>query len=260
MDLLGSLGIAFSMYSRIPVPRIQWTGKRMEYAMCFFPLVGFVIGLFYIGFGWLCGAAQLSETACACFGALLPVLVTGGIHMDGFADTVDALSSFQPREKKLEILKDPHTGAFAVIGVGCYLLAYAGLFAELLKTSPRNGILAFAAVPVISRSFSGLSVVSFPKAKKDGLAAAFAGGAKEKAVRGAMAAYLLLAAAYLIWSAGLWTAVIFFAAALLGFGYYYHMCKKQFGGMTGDLAGYFLQMEELLLLFAAAAAGKAGLL
>ena len=49
---------------------------------------------------------------------LLPVLVTGGIHMDGFLDTTDALSSWQPREKKLEILKDSHAGAFAII-MGC---------------------------------------------------------------------------------------------------------------------------------------------
>ena len=50
MDLLGSLAIAFSMYSRIPMPQVEWTGRRMRYAMCFFPLIGLVIGGLYVFF------------------------------------------------------------------------------------------------------------------------------------------------------------------------------------------------------------------
>ena len=45
MKLLGSMVIAFSMYSRIPMPRVEWTKERMKYAMCFFPLVGVVQGI-----------------------------------------------------------------------------------------------------------------------------------------------------------------------------------------------------------------------
>ncbi len=56
--------------------------------------------------------------------ALIPVWITGGIHLDGYADTCDALSSYGDREKKLEILKDPHCGAFAVIRLCSYFLAY----------------------------------------------------------------------------------------------------------------------------------------
>ena len=51
MDLLGSLAIAFSMYSRIPMPQVEWTGRRMRYAMCFFPLIGLVIGGLYVAQG-----------------------------------------------------------------------------------------------------------------------------------------------------------------------------------------------------------------
>lgn len=61
---------------------------------------------------------------------LLPVLVNGGIHMDGFLDTMDALNSYGSREKKLEILKDSRTGAFAVIGFGLYLVASLALWSE----------------------------------------------------------------------------------------------------------------------------------
>ena len=65
-----------------------------------------------------------------CFQRRLPdggaLLVTGGIHLDGFMDTTDARSSYGDREKKLAILKDSHVGAFAVIGCSFYLILSAG--------------------------------------------------------------------------------------------------------------------------------------
>ena len=82
--------------------------------MCFFPLVGVVTGILEV----ILGNALLVYTSCgtlffAGVMTLLPVLVNGGIHMDGFLDTMDALNSYGSREKKLEILKDSRTGAFA---------------------------------------------------------------------------------------------------------------------------------------------------
>lgn len=93
---------------------------------------------------------------------LLPVLVNGGIHMDGFLDTMDALNSYGSREKKLEILKDSRTGAFAVIGFGLYLVASLALWSEA-KTEMLPVI---GAGYVMSRSLSGFSVMVFPSAKK----------------------------------------------------------------------------------------------
>ena len=61
-----------------------------------------------------------------------PIIITGGIHMDGFLDTQDALGSYQPRERRLEILKDSHAGAFAIISCAVYLMMYV---ACLLYTS-----------------------------------------------------------------------------------------------------------------------------
>lgn len=255
MKIFGSMAIAFSMYSKIPMPRTDWTKERMEYAMCFFPLVGAVIGILYLIMWRAAAGAGLSAMATACFGTVLPILVTGGIHMDGFADTVDALSSYQPMEKKLEILKDPHAGAFAVIGCVTYMILTAGLFSEINE----RGILLLAGVPVMSRAFSGLSVVRFPKAKKSGLAAMFADGARTGAVTAAMAAYLVLAVIWFFAAGGPAAAVFLAAAGALGFIHYYRLGKKQFGGITGDIAGYFLQLEELILLFVIVVITKAGI-
>ena len=82
--------------------------------------------------------------------------------MDGFLDVTDARSSFQSRERKLEILKDPHAGAFAIAGCGVYLLLYTAAFSELrLEAFP-----AIGGIYVMTRALSGLSVLCFPKARK----------------------------------------------------------------------------------------------
>ena len=178
--------------------------------------------------------------------------------MDGFLDTMDAIHSYGDREKKLEILKDPHVGAFAVIGCGGYLLLYAAAAYEV--TALELWPLALP-VFVMERALSGLSVVFFPCAKKSGLAATFSDGAKRRAA--GISLSLWLAAALCLGGAVIpggsaVTALGLVAVQLLVFAYYRRMAVVQFGGITGDLAGYFLQICELAGLFWLAAAGHMG--
>ena len=244
MYLLRSLAIAISMYSKIPVPTVDWNEKNMKYAMCFFPVVGAAAG----GLQLLIGYLLLKYTSCgnlffAIAMALIPVIVSGGIHLDGFADTVDALSSYGDREKKLEILKDPNTGAFAVIGLCVYFLADTALWSEVtVELLP-----VIACTYMFSRSLSGISVVSFRAAKNSGLLRTFQDGAQKKRVRVVLIVWACVCGGimlYLSWK----TAVLVILAALFVFLYYYRMSRKQFGGITGDLAGYFLQVCELAML------------
>ena len=101
MIVLQTMAVAFAMFSALPVPQFTWNSKNMRYALCAFPLIGGVIGALWS----LCGALPLPDMIRAGGFCLIPVLVTGGIHLDGYADTSDALSSYGDREKKLEILK-----------------------------------------------------------------------------------------------------------------------------------------------------------
>lgn len=254
MKVWNSFLIAFSMYSRIPVPKADWKKENMRYVMCFFPLVGAVTGLLTILALWLCRKLFIGQTLTAVLLVLLPVLVSGGIHMDGLMDTMDALSSWQPKEKKLEILKDSRSGAFAVLSCGGYLLMSFGLNSEVLKcldeTEGRGGWLCSFAVLafgfVVSRALSGLSVVSFPCARDSGLAAGFSEAAVKRTVKLAMAFYLVLSAAgMLVMNTA--PAICMWAAVLLCFWYYYRMSMREFGGITGDLAGFFLQLGELAM-------------
>ena len=164
MWLLNAMIIAIAMYSKIPMPRVDWNEKNMRYAMCFFPLVGVIIGVWEIVAGNLITVWKGEGTFFyAVVLTLIPVFITGGIHLDGFADTMDAKSSYGDREKKLQILKDPHTGAFAIISLCCYFLLCVGIFSEMRI----ERLFAAALVFVFSRSLSGISVVTFPAAKNE---------------------------------------------------------------------------------------------
>lgn len=246
-NLWGSFCIAFSMYSRIPMPYVEWTQGRMKYAMCFFPIVGAVIGILELAVIVLCQSLHLSFLG-KLLPVVLPILVSGGIHMDGFLDVIDAKSSHRDREKKLEILKDPHTGAFAIIGCGVYLILYLGAFGEI----GASGFSSYCLIFFITRALSGLSVVTFPMAKKSGLAAAFSDGAQKRTTSFVMTWYLGAGAVCAWILGGVIMALVMAAVSALVFWYYYSMSKREFGGITGDLAGYFLQVCELALTAAVA--------
>ena len=176
MKCLESLIVAFSMYSKIPMPQITWTKENMKNTLCYFPLIGAVIGALLWLWYWLCGIAGFGVMLQAAVAVLIPVLVTGGIHLDGFLDTSDALSSWQTTERRLEILKDPHTGAFAIIACCSYFLAAFGIWTEAKLLD--IGILGIGFI--LSRTLSSFGVCKFPCAKKSGLAATFAEAADRK--------------------------------------------------------------------------------
>lgn len=244
MWLLNAMIIAIAMYSKIPMPRVDWNEKNMRYAMCFFPLVGVIIGVLEIVAGNLITVWKGEGTFFyAVVLTLIPVFITGGIHLDGFADTMDAKSSYGDREKKLEILKDPHTGAFAIISLCSYFLLCVGIFSEMRT----ERLFAAALVFVFSRSLSGISVVTFQAAKNSGLLRTFQDGAQKRNVRIVLIFWLFATVVGSYLTAGL-CGVAAAAVGLAVFFYYYQFSRKQFGGITGDLAGYFLQLCELFML------------
>ena len=250
MTVLQTIAVAFAMFSALPVPQFEWNEKNMRYAMCAFPLIGLVCG----GLWCLCGVLPLPELARAAAFCLVPVAVTGGIHLDGYADTSDALSSYGDREKKLEILKDSHCGAFAVIRLCCYFAAYFGLCGSV-RFTPRAG-LCWTLALVLERALSGFAVAAFPLAKDTGLAHTFATAADKQTVRRFLCGLsaLLILALTALGGGGL------AAAALLALWRYDSVAKKQFGGITGDLAGWFLQRAELWMLAALAVSQWGGVL
>ena len=87
-----ALIIAFSTYSKLPMPQVEWSQQNMRYAVCFFPMVGVAAGGLLLGWCWLCQLLALTPALRAAGGVVIPLLVSGGIHMDGWCDTADALA------------------------------------------------------------------------------------------------------------------------------------------------------------------------
>lgn len=232
--------VALSTYTRIPLPPSDFREEDMGRAMCFFPVTGVLVGAFFCLWWLLAEALQLGALLRAAGLVLMPLAVTGGIHMDGFMDTADALSSWQPREKKLEILKDVHLGAFAVIRAGMYLLALLGLYSELRP----HQLLPLALGFVLSRCLVNLMTLRLPNARGSGMLSSFQQNQDRAALKRATGLFAALALALgllLSWQAMLGGLL---GMALLGL-WFHRMALKQFGGITGDLAGFLLQTSEL---------------
>ena len=248
MRLFQTIAVAFSMFSAVPMPQFAWDRDKMRYMLCAFSLVGVLIGLLCWGWAALSARWELPALIRGAGLCLIPVLVTGGVHLDGFCDTWDALSSHAEPENKRAILKDPHIGTFAVIHAACYFLAAFALWAELP---------AFRALPVclgfvLSRSLSGFAVAAFPAAGDSGLAHTFAEAADRPRVRTICLCIVLLCAVVMCLSGG-WSMVLAAAGVFL---VYRFALLPAFGGLSGDLAGWFVQEAELWMLAALFAAER----
>lgn len=235
---------AFSTFSVLPTPRIEWRADSLRGILCALPLVGAVIGGFGCLYYLIAGILSFPSALNAAVFTVLPIALSGGIHMDGFADTVDALGSHAEPEKKRAILKDPHTGAFAVIGVGCYLLLYFGLAAAAI--TGWRPVLLLGIAHVLSRAVGALAGTILPASGSRGMLAAFRDAQKGSGT------WILLGwiAGSLAGTAALspLAAVFFAAVSVIVFLYVRHTADREFGGMSGDLAGYCISLLEITLL------------
>lgn len=247
MKLLRPLIIAFSVYSRLPMPNVAWNEHDNRLALAFLPLVGCIVACCFfaiqaLSMGWsplLRGALSLAAV----------VLVTGGIHMDGFLDTCDAISSLKEKDERLAILKDVHVGAFAVIRGLVYALLMMALYAECDRPA------AMAMGFVLSRCGALVLLCTLPNARKGGMLYAFQENLMKRAVLASAAVFAVLASIGALVSA--FPAALVAIALLTAFAAYFHgKAHKLFGGMTGDLAGYALQMMELCWALGIVLGGK----
>lgn len=248
--LWNSLNFAFSMYSRIPVIQCDWTKENMKYVMCFFPWIGIVIGALEFGWTMLAGRLEIHTPLRNVGMLLLPIVISGGIHLDGLLDTADAMSSWRTREKRLEILKDSHAGAFSIIACAVYFfLSYA-----VLDMVQEEMVWVYAFTFIISRSLSAFSVVTFPKASANGTVAGFSKNAQTRIIQMTSVLYVILCVIAMILLQPVY-ALAGLLGALMTFGWYHYMAMKYFGGINGDLAGCFLSVCELVMPLGMVVAG-----
>ena len=238
--MMKSFMAALSFLTIIPVPR-RWADSagRLESGFIYFPPVGLLLGVL----------TALLFKASYCLLPLLPacvlavifmVAVSGGLHMDGLADTADGFFSARPRERILEIMKDSRIGTMGVIAVVSVLILKIALLASV---PPRFIWGTLLLMPLAGRSaiLIQMALLSYVRAETGGIASVF----NHRSARGAAfgGAVLLLISGWFIadWRglvAGF--AALFLAAAFSGYVY------RKIGGYTGDTLGAGCELIELV--------------
>ena len=224
---------------------LPWPGRDADApasALPWFPLIGAIIGggvsiiftLFYKLMLWPGGGAALALTASA--------VVTGGLHLDGLADTADGWRGGHTRERRLEIMKDSRIGAMGATAlVLVFLLQFVAL-SKLGQSRPGPWI----ALPFILARLAQVQLaVSLPYARAEG-------GTAQRFVTGAQGAHFIVAlllAAVLCYAIarGLGLCILLISLPLTWL--LQHWMRRAFGGVTGDLLGAASVVMETIGLF-----------
>lgn len=244
-NIFESFLVALSMYSKIPLPNINWNNNNMKYSMSFLPLIGIIIGVIINLWYNICITFDISQTLFAAVCVIIPVFISGGIHLDGFIDTNDGINSYADKEKRLEILKDVHVGAFSVIMCNVYFILSFGLWNELYKY-PKMIFVSVISY-VISRTIGAYVQVWLKCAKDTGLSKIFSDSSDKKTVKIILIFWFILSIAFLA-LVNFLIAVILFSSVFFILIWFKKMSYEMFGGITGDLAGYLLTIIELISL------------
>lgn len=231
---------ALSLLTILPVPSRWLDLKRPPArAMAAYPLVGFVLGV------------ALMLASCLLHAALPPLVVsalivvawavlTGGLHLDGWADCCDALPGTATRERRLEILRDPRLGSFGVAGLVLLLVVKFAAVASLPHASA-----ALILAPTLGRWAIVHVAAVFPLARPDGMAAHFREGlGRRELIWSALIAALVCGAMGWGGLAAFITSVV--AAAVMAC-----WATSRLGGVTGDVYGATCELVECIVLIGA---------
>ncbi|WP_134677956.1 adenosylcobinamide-GDP ribazoletransferase [Ectopseudomonas khazarica] len=231
--------IALQFLTRLPVslPGMP-TPAQVGRSLLWYPLVGLLLGVLLWGAHLLLG--QTSMPLQAAIILALWVGLSGGLHLDGLADTADAwVGGFGDRERTLAIMKDPRSGPIAVVVlVLLLLLKYAALLTLLQAGQGACLIL----LPWLGRSLLPLLLVTTPYVRAGGLGQALVEQAPRQQLPWVLAVHLLLMLAF-----G-WQALLAVTSALLLFAWTRRALLRRLGGTTGDTAGALVELAECGML------------
>ncbi|MBQ2617355.1 MAG: adenosylcobinamide-GDP ribazoletransferase [Synergistaceae bacterium] len=239
--MLNSLIIAITFITIIPLPsRLipEWNSRNLRYFCLMLPVTGLIFSLLWlICFQVLAMIPTVSSILRGFMMMTFTLLLTGGLHLDGLMDTCDAIFSHRDRETRLKILSDTHAGSFAVMGCMVIMIAKTLLFSELFRLSAN--ISSIALIPIYSRLGMGVLLNNLPFAKSDGLAVML-GSSRNRLDN---FTFLAIFIALSIVSIKIIPAMMILCLVL-----HVVICKKIFGGITGDLLGAFVEASEVIML------------
>lgn len=157
-----------SMFCSIPCPWKIWDENARPHMLLFLPFVGLEVGVIWAAMAVAFSCFYVPQLIVGAVLCLFPFFITGFMHLDGFMDVTDAVKSWRDLERRREILKDSHVGAFAVISCGALMImqfaASATVAGGLIdgQISIRAAIVCMMLLPVVSRCCSGLALAVMP--------------------------------------------------------------------------------------------------
>ena len=228
--------------------RRSYNQREISDSRAYYPAVGFLLGLLLMGVEY--GARELFPVQLTAVLLLVVlVVVTRGLHLDGFMDVCDGLFGGYTKERRLEIMKDTNVGAFAVAGAASLLILKYGALLSLLTIAPwAKGWWPLLLFPVLSRWSMVVALGAFPYVRGEGLGSPFhQGGAKIPTIIAALTAGLLS-----ILVGGFGGLGIFVGASVLAWlgG---KVMVNLLGGLTGDSYGAINEVIEAGAIIAAVA-------
>jgi adenosylcobinamide-GDP ribazoletransferase len=242
--------VALEFLTTLRLRRVSHTTtETMARTLPWFSLVGLLLGLLLAGLELLLRPV-LSEPALSAILVTSLVLLTGGLHLDGLADTSDGIFGGATLQRRLEIMRDSHIGSFGVIGITMVLLLK---WSALLSIHGDLRIAALITVPTLSRMALSAAILTFPYARPEGLGGEFHARARASSVvinAIAPAAALLL----LMGPKGIVLMAPAFGFVLAGGRY----VRNKIDGLTGDSYGALIETAEVLLLLLIATGANLG--
>ncbi len=222
--------------------KIKTGGKKeLSESLVYFPVIGLFIAIILIISLSFFRILGFSELSISYFLIIMLAIITGGIHLDGLADTTDGLYSGKEKYETLKIMRDPHIGTIGVLAIICVLLLKISLFYSLADSLKIPGLLLMC---LLSRGAMVLLTYLFPYARTEGKAGVFIEGVNLKIFF--MASILTGLNAFLIWN--LKGLILWIITAGCAFVIVKSIARK-LGGITGDVLGATNEIIEVICLF-----------
>lgn len=238
--------MSLSLFTVIPMKKNVWDERAGNLLIPFFPAVGAVLGIVWYLTAVLLRRYAMPVMISSLVITMLPFVFSGFFHLDGFMDTADAVGSRRSMERKREILKDSHVGAFAVIAMAFLLLTVFSMVVTL--TSEQQPLASLLWIPVLSRSVAGAAILWVRPFSGNGYASLYRTNMKlwHKCIP-ILTGILCICISWYLGSQRTAVAALFAAAAGIAAGGW--VCR-QLGGISGDLAGFILTVTEAAALTA----------
>ncbi len=205
----------------------------------YFPVIGFIIGLILVGLNWIFGLLLPPVVANALLLASLAV-ISGAMHLDGFADTCDGLVGHKTVEERWQVMRDSRAGAYGIVGVVLILLVK---YVSLSSIPADLMMMTLILMPVISRWTMTYAIFAYPYARPSGLGKSFKQGTTWP--RFTMATVIAVAVVAVIGQlAGLAVLFLVWLVTVVIAAYF----KSRFQGLTGDNYGAINEVAEVSVL------------